>query len=69
MPERPMCRRCDDRPASTRRVVLVGPDGTDRKTCGPYCDPCTDALLKILTPTYTGGGPAYRIDHEENIDA
>lgn len=63
------CRRsrCGE-PVSRRRVVLVGPDGTDRKRCGPYCDPCTDALLRNLTPTYTGGGDAYRIDTEENPD-
>jgi hypothetical protein len=45
-----------------RRVVLVGPDRTDRKECGPYCEGCTDTLLGKLTLTYTGGGAAYRID-------
>lgn len=67
---RETCRRsrCAN-PTSTRRVVLVGPDGTDRKRCGPYCNSCTDALLKNLTPTYTGGGAAYRIDREETDHA
>lgn len=69
MAESLMCRRFDDRPASARRVVLINPDGTDGKTCGPYCDPCTDALLKDLIPTYHGGAAAYRVDREENTDA
>lgn len=58
-----LCKRGCGRPVSDRRVILVGPDGTDRKTCGPYCPDCTDALLRNLLPTYTGGGAAYRIAH------
>ncbi|MFB4320680.1 hypothetical protein [Actinomadura sp. 21ATH] len=49
-------------PQSARQVVLVGPDGTDRKRCGPYCPEHTDLLLTKLTPTYTGGGATYRIE-------
>ncbi|MEV4670988.1 hypothetical protein AB0K34_04975 [Actinomadura sp. NPDC049382] len=60
-----LCKRGDGQPVSVRRIVLIGPDGTDRKRCGPYCDPCTDALLRNLTPTFTGGGATYRIDREE----
>jgi hypothetical protein len=57
------CRRsrCEE-PVSARRVVLVGPDGTDRKRCGPYCAEHTDMLLGNLKHTYTGGGRALRID-------
>jgi hypothetical protein len=49
-------------PVGTRRVILVRPDGSDGKTCGPYCDRCTDLLLLNLRPVYTGGGPTYRIE-------
>lgn len=56
------CRSCGKAPLSARRVVLVNPDGTDGGTCGPYCDACTDALLKNLLPIYTGGGDTYRIE-------
>jgi hypothetical protein len=57
------CRRsrCGE-PVGARRVVLVRPNGSDGKACGPYCEGHTDALLKNLKPTYTGGGTAYRID-------
>lgn len=56
--------RCDA-PVSTRCVVLLNPDGSDGKTCGPYCDTHTDGLLDLLLPTYTGGGDAYRIDQSK----
>lgn len=61
MPETCRRTRCTE-PRSARQVVLVGPDGTDRKRCGPYCDEHTDMLMGNLTPTYTGtGDPTYRI--------
>lgn len=50
--------------AGNRRVVLLAPDGSDDGPCGPRCEPHTDELLGRLWPTYAGGRPAYRIDHE-----
>lgn len=44
-----------------RRCVVSCSSGRTA-ACGPYCESHTDALLRILKPTYTGGGAAYRID-------
>lgn len=55
------CRNCDA-PASDRRVVLLDPDGTEVKKCGPFCDPCTDMLLENLVSEYAEGRPAYRVE-------
>jgi len=56
--------RCT-RPVSACKVVLLNPDGTDGKACGPYCDDHTEGIIYLLVPTYSGGGPAYRIDRAE----
>ncbi|WP_141576154.1 hypothetical protein [Actinomadura sp. WMMA1423] len=58
------CRRSGcGQPHGPRQVVLVGPDGTDRKRCGPYCEEHTHTLMSNLTPTYTGtGDPTYRVE-------
>ncbi|NEA21594.1 hypothetical protein [Actinomadura bangladeshensis] len=64
------CQRSGcDRPHGARQVVLVGPDGTDRRRCGPYCGPCTDTLMSNLTPTYTGtDDPTYRVETIPNAN-
>lgn len=63
-----MCHRSRcGKPYGSRQVVLVRPDGTDGKHCGPYCEKHTDALLKNLNPSYTGGGQTYRIDGVRNV--
>lgn len=60
------CRksRCDA-PAGARCIILLNPDGSDGRTCGPYCDDHTADLLDLLLPTYTGGGDAYRIEETD----
>lgn len=56
------CRRgvCD-KPASDRTVMLLSPEGLDNRACGPYCDECTDLLIRLLRPAYTGGGPCFEV--------
>ncbi|MFE9099872.1 hypothetical protein [Actinomadura geliboluensis] len=57
------CRSGCDQPHGARQVVLVGPDGTGRRRCGPYCEEHTDMLIRNLTPTYTGtNDPVYRVE-------
>ena len=53
-------------PVSSRIVILLSPDGTERRPANPshrrYCERHTDNLLANLRHTYMGGAPALRVD-------
>lgn len=54
--------RCD-KPVGPKVVTLLGPEGDRRRTCGPYCEEDTEAVQRVLLPTYSfSGKPCYVVE-------